>query len=59
MSGIYIFTTPKAAYIYYKGAKEIVKILDNVDIIATVDSEIFFNKDGKSYMLDLLRKEAK
>ena len=59
MSGIYIFTTPKAAYIYYKGAKEIVKILDNVDIVTTLDSKIFFNKDGKSYMLDLLRKATK
>lgn len=45
LSGAYIFTTPRAAYIYYKGAKEIVKILDNVDIIQMVDSKIFFNKD--------------
>ncbi len=59
VSGIYIFTTQRAAYIYYKGAKEIVKILDNVDIVATVDSKIFFNKEGKSYVVDLLRKEAR
>ena len=59
ISGIYVFTTPNAAYIYYKGAKEIVKVLENVDIITTVDSKIFFNKDGKSNVLDLLRKAVK
>jgi len=59
VSGAYIFTTPKAAYIYYKGAKEIAKILDEVDIIRMVDAKIFFNKEGESYMVDLLRKEVK
>ena len=59
ISGIYVFTTPKAAYIYYKGAKEIVKILDGVDIVRMVDAKIFFNKEGKSYMVDLLRKVVK
>lgn len=59
LSGAYIFTTPKAAYIYYKGAKEIVKILDGVDIIRVVDAKIFFNKEGKSFVVDLLRKEVK
>lgn len=59
VSGAYLFTTPKTAYIYYKGAKEIMKVLDGVDIIRTVDSKIFFNKEGKSYMVDLLRKEEK
>lgn len=59
ISGVYVFTTPKAAYVYYKGAKEIVKILDGVDIVRMVDAKIFFNKDGKSYVLDLLRKEVK
>ncbi|MDD5377504.1 MAG: hypothetical protein PHH16_05345 [Candidatus Gracilibacteria bacterium] len=56
VSGAYVFTTPKAAYIYYKGAKEIIKILDGVDIVRMVDAKIFFNKDGKSYVVDLLRK---
>lgn len=56
ISGVYIFTTPKAAYVYYKGAKEIVKILDGVDIIRMVDAKIFFNKEGKSFVVDLLRK---
>ncbi|MDD5198151.1 MAG: hypothetical protein PHN60_04825 [Candidatus Gracilibacteria bacterium] len=59
ISGAYIFTTPKAAYIYHKGAKEIVKILDGVDIVCMVDAKIFFNKEGKSFVVDLLRKEGK
>lgn len=59
ISGAYIFTTPKAAYIYYKGAKEIMRILDGVDIIRVVDAKIFFNKEGKSYAIDLLRKVVK
>lgn len=59
ISGTYVFTTPKAAYIYYKGAKEIIKILDGVDIIRMVDAKIFFNKEGKSFVVDLLRKEVK
>lgn len=58
VNGAYVFTTPKAAYLYYKGAKEIMKILDGVDIIRMVEAKIFFNKDGGSYMLDLLRKEV-
>jgi hypothetical protein len=56
LNGAYIFINPKSAYIYYKGAKEIVKILDSVDIIKMIDSKIFFNKNGKSYTIDLLRK---
>lgn len=59
VSGAYLFTTPKAAYVYYKGAKEIMKILDGVDIVRVVDSKIFFNKEGKSYVVDLLRKEER
>lgn len=59
LSGAYIFTTPRSAYVYYKGAKEIMKILDGVDVIRVVDSKIFFNKGGKSYVVDLLRKEEK
>jgi len=33
-----------------------VKILDGIDIIRMVDAKIFFNKEGKSYMVDLLRR---
>ncbi len=56
LNGAYIFTTPEAAYIYYKGAKDIVKILDNVKIVRMVNSTILFNKEGKSYKVDLLRR---
>lgn len=59
VNGAYVFTTPKAAYISYKGAKEIIKILDDVDVIRMMDAKIFFNKDGKSSVIDLLRKETK
>ena len=59
ISGAYIFTTSTAAYIYYKGAKEIVKILDGVNIIRMVDAKIFFTKEGKNYVVDLLRKDGK
>jgi hypothetical protein len=59
INGIYVFTTPKSAYIYYKGAEEIVKILNDIKIISFVDGKIFFSKEGKSYMVDLLRKEGK
>ncbi|EKD44460.1 MAG: hypothetical protein ACD_71C00128G0003 [uncultured bacterium (gcode 4)] len=59
ISGAYIFVTQKTAYVYYKGATEILKILDDVDVIRMVDAKIFFNKEGKSYLVDLLRKEVK
>lgn len=59
LNGAYVFITQKSAYIYYKGAKEIVKILDGVDIIRMVDAKIFFNKDGRTYVVDLLRKVVK
>lgn len=59
VGGTYLFTTPKSAYVYYKGAERIIKILDGFDIVGVIDSKIFFYKEGKSYMLDLLRKEEK
>lgn len=59
ISGAYLFITPKTAYIYYKGATEILKVLDGVDVIRMVDAKIFFNKEGKSFVVDLLRKETK
>lgn len=45
VSGTYVFTTSKGAYIYYKGAKEIIKVLEDVNVIGTVDGKVFFNKD--------------
>lgn len=59
INSAYVFTTSTAVYIYYKGAREIVKILDGVKILRIFDAQIFFNKEGKSYVLDLLRKEGK
>jgi len=59
LNGAYVFITKKSAYIYYKGAKEIVKILDQADVAWMVDAKIFFNKEWKSYVVDLLRKVSK
>jgi hypothetical protein len=59
INGIYVFITPKSAYIYYKGAKEIVKILDGVNIMRMVDAKIYFIQEGKNYVVDLLRKDGK
>lgn len=57
LNGAYIFYTDHEVYIYYKGAKEITKILSHADNVILVDSQIFFNREGKSYLIDLLRKE--
>lgn len=59
LGDVYVFLTPNAAYVYHKGSKEIVKILENVDILRMVDAKILFNKDGESYMVDLFRNPAK
>ncbi len=56
INGTYLFATPHAAYIYYKGAKDIMRILDGVDIIKILDAKIFFKKDGNNYVIDVLRK---
>ncbi len=59
INGAYIFSTPTAVYIYYKGAREIAKILEDVTVLKIVGTKIYFNDDGKSYFIDLLRKETK
>jgi|GEM_PF-4205092 len=55
LNGVYVFITKNNVYVYYKGSQEIFNILE-APIIGSVDSLIFFKKDGKVSVLDLLRK---
>lgn len=56
-NGVYVITSKKSAYIYYKGARNIFQVLSSVDILYARDSIVFFRKDGYRYMLDLGRTE--
>lgn len=55
INGVYIFVTKNNVYAYYKGSREIFNILSS-PIVGFVDSLVFFKKDGKVSVLDVLRK---
>lgn len=55
VGGVYIFFSKQGAYIYYRGAQDMFKILKD-PVIAIIDSIIYFTRDGKTYSIDLLRK---
>lgn len=55
INGVYIFITSENAYAYYKGATQIFNIL-SAPVVGFTDSLIFFKKDGKVSVLDVLRK---
>ncbi len=55
LNGVYVFITKNSVYIYYKGSREIFNVVE-APIVGFADSLVFFKKDGKVSVLDLLRK---
>lgn len=55
INGVYIFITSGNIYVYYKGATQIFNIL-SAPIVGFTDSLVFFKKDGKVSVLDILKK---
>ncbi|MDP2104238.1 MAG: hypothetical protein Q8K26_04940, partial [Candidatus Gracilibacteria bacterium] len=55
LNGVYVFITKNSVYIYYKGSREIFNVIE-APIVGFADSLVFFKKDGKVSVLDLLRK---
>lgn len=55
INGVYVFITKNNTYVYYKGSKEIFNIL-SLPIVGSIDSLVFFKKEGKVSVVDILRK---